>query len=719
MKTRMHFISILLFLMIFLFISSTDTAQAASCTWTGVSGDWNDLTHWSCGHVPGVDDDAIINIGSTVTVSSSAEVGSLSLSNGTLTGAGDLTAGTINWESGTMSGSGSTTASTIANFTGTAEITLLDRTFNNAGVATWTKTSYLSMNDEAIFNNQAGATLTIQTSGSYVVRIQGTFNNYGTITKSSSGNTTFYVGFNNFASGIVNIEAETLELLNTASSTISGAFDISSGASLRLSGTNNLSGEVTFSGTGTVDIVSSVNVDGTYAFTGSTNIISGILSLGTGSTASTTILNMTGGTLTGAGDLTADTINWDSGTMSGSGSTTASTIANFTGTAEISLLDRTFNNTGVATWTKTSYLSMNNSAIFNNQAGATFTIQTSGSYVVRIQGTFNNYGTITKSSSGNTTFYVGFNNFASGIVNIEAETLELLNTASSTISGEFDISSGASLRLSGTNNLSGEVTFSGTGTVDIVSSVNVDGTYAFTDGTTIISGILSLGTGSTATTTILNMTGGTLTGAGDLTADTINWDSGTMSGSGVTNATSAVNFTGTAEISILDRTFNNAGVATWTKTSYLSMNNSAIFNNQAGATFTIQTSGAYVVRNEGTFNNYGILNLTTGNIWVTTFRQEADGITNLAIQGTIPATDYSQMTATDFYLNGPYNISFTGGYTPQVGDHFILLSYNSRTGDFSPVTIPPIAEIRWSLYYHNNSLHLFAGIIKFMPLIMQ
>ena len=253
-----------------------------------------------------------------------------------------------------------------------------------------------------------------------------------------------------------------------------------------------------------------------------------------------------------------------------------------------------------------------------------------------------------------------------------------------------------------------------------MSNVNLDGTYAFTGTTNIISGMFSLGTGSTASAAILNMTGGTLTGAGNLTAGTINWDSGTMSGSGSTTATSAVNFTGTAEIYLFDRTFNNADTAIWNKTSYLNMNAAAIFNNQAGATFTVQTSGTYVVRSQGTLNNYGTLNLTTGNFWVTTFRQEAGGITNLAIRGTTPATDYSQLNASDFYLTGPLNITFTGGYTPHVGDHFILLWYNtSKTGDFSPVSIEHVSGLNWYLVYEGNTLHLYAWSCIFVPMLTK
>jgi hypothetical protein len=366
---------------------------------------------------------------------------------------------------------------------------------------------------------------------------------------------------------------------------------------------------------------------------------------------------------------------------------------------------------------------MNPAAIFNNQAGATFTIQTTGTYVTYWQGTFNNLGTITKTSAGNTMFHIGFNNSATGTVNVETGMLELTNTSASTISGAFHVQSGATLRLSDTNNLSGGVTCSGTGTIEIYGSVNLSGAYTFSGTTSLPSGTMNLNTAATATTVILNMSGGTLTGAGALTAGTINWDGGTMSGIGSTTATSFANFTSSNVIVLNDRTFNNAGAATWTKTGYLGMNPAAIFNNQAGATFTIQTTGTYVTYWQGTFNNYGTLNLTTGNIIVTTFKQEAGGITNLAIRGTTPDSDYSQLNASDFYLTGPLNISFTGGYTPQVSDHFILLwDSNSRTGDFSPVNITPVAGVSWNLTYEGKYLHLRAmlGLRQFfIPIIIR
>jgi hypothetical protein len=518
MKTRMRSLTILMFLTVFLFILSPRIAHAATCNWTGSSGDWNDPSHWSCGHVPGPGDDAYISFEmsyQTVTLTEDATVGSLTLDGGTLTGSFDLTAGTINWIRGTMSGNGTTTATNFANFTGTQVISLIGRTFNNAGAATWDRGQSLYPDATAIFNNQAGATFTILSSGANIISGYGTFNNAGTIIKANLGSGTIFLRFINADTGMVSVESGTLVINNQTASSSSGTFNVVSSASLKLTGSaHNLVGNISFTGTGTVEvtgITTVVYVTSGYAFPGTINLTDyGTLNLSTGITVSTGILNMNGGFLTGAGDLTAGTINWIGGDMSGSGTTTATNFANFSGAPVIHLYDRTFNNTGEAIWNKTNLISVNNAGIINNQAGATFTVQSSGSQIV----------------SG------------------------------------------------------------------------------------------------------------------------------------------------------------------W-----------------------------------GTFNNYGTLNLRTGRITVTTFKQEIGGITNLAIGGTTPNTNYSQLISANFYLTGPLNISFTSGYTPQIPDHFILLIYSSsRTGDFSPVNITPVPGIHWDLYYQDNSLHLIANpgmISMFIPIIIR
>jgi hypothetical protein len=224
----------------------------------------------------------------------------------------------------------------------------------------------------------------------------------------------------------------------------------------------------------------------------------------------------------------------------------------------------------------------------------------------------------------------------------------------------------------------------------------------------------------------LTMSGGTLTGDHSLTAGTINWSGGTMSGSGSTTATDEANFTGSYPLWLSERTFNNIGAATLSMTSVgrLDFNASAVFNNQAGATFTVESAGVDVVSGSGTFNNAGTLNLTTGKISAATFVQEPGGITNLTIKGNTPVTDYCQINASAVDLASPLNIGFSGGFTPHIGDEFILLSYGStRIGDFSPVNVTPLADGFWSLFYEGNSLHLLAEegqlYIVYLPLVVR
>ncbi len=221
----------------------------------------------------------------------------------------------------------------------------------------------------------------------------------------------------------------------------------------------------------------------------------------------------------------------------------------------------------------------------------------------------------------------------------------------------------------------------------------------------------------------LTLSGGTLTGPFNLSANTIVWSEGVMSGSGATTATSAANFTGTNQMNLFDRTFNNAGTLNWDKTGNLYMNPAdTTFNNQLGAIFSVVNSGSTIVYGPGTFNNYGTLNLTTGKIETATFRQEARGIINLAVRGTTPVSDYCQIGVGDIYLDGALNITFTGGYTPVVGDHFILLWGNNRTGDFSQVSIPYLDGIDWNLFYEGNTLNLWAikGLLHiFVPFLLK
>ncbi|MHB9032628.1 MAG: beta strand repeat-containing protein [Anaerolineae bacterium] len=654
-----------------------------------------------------------------------ATVSSLSQSAGTLTGPGHLTAGTLNWYGGTMSGGGSTTITSTAVFTGNNTITLDTRALNNAGTAAWNKTDpgYLYIVNSAVFTNQPGATLTVQSAASNLFYGFGSFVNAGTLTKSGPGNTTINLSSSN--TGTINVVTGTLGINNTGTYASNGIFQVSPGAVLRFSGTNNLSGTNTGSGAGTVEIAGTVNVTGTYAFSGTTSITGGIFSLNAGAAATVSSLSQSGGTLTGPGHLTAGTLNWYGGTMSGGGSTTITSTAVFTGNDTITLDNRALNNAGTAAWNKTDpgYLYIVNSAVFNNQPGATITVQSAASNLFYGFGSFVNAGTLTKSGPGNTTINLSSGN--TGTINVVTGTLGINNTGTYASNGVFQVSPGAVLRFSGTNNLSGTNTGSGAGTVEIAGTVNVTGTYAFSGTTSITGGIFSLNAGAAATVSSLSQSAGTLTGPGHLTAGNLNWYGGTMSGSGSTTITSTAVFTGNDTITLDNRALNNAGTAIWNKTDpgYLYIVNSAVFTNQPGATLTVQSAASNLFYGFGSFVNAGTLNLTTGKISLTSIQQAAGGITNLAIRGTTPISDYCQWSADNMQLSGPLNISFTGAYSPQAGDQLTLFWYgNTLAGDYTSVNVVPRAGIAWNKYYLSNAFHLDAIAEPFylnIPLVIK
>jgi hypothetical protein len=357
-------------------------------------------------------------------------------------------------------------------------------------------------------------------------------------------------------------------------------------------------------------------------------------------------------------------------------------------------------------------------SVFNNQAGATFTIQASVQNFMLGNGEINNAGKLTKSGPAtDVQISSRFVNAATGIVEVEAGKLIINNSIDTPASsGAYHIHSGATLRLSGNpHDLSGDIAVTEQGTLEAAATINLDGILTSPGALTLLSGgTLNLSTDTTtANIGILNLSLGILTGPGDLTAGTINWSAGTMSGSGSTTASSAANFTGTSSIILNGRTFNNAGAATWNKTGAGLLNlltAASVFNNQSGATFTIQSSGPVITSGLGEFNNAGTLNLTTGELNIHTYTQTSGGKTNLAINGVTPFTNYSRLVTAHADLSGELNITFTGGYTPQVGDRYILLACSStRSGDYSPINIPAVAGIIWVRYYQANSLNLWAA----------
>src|SRR5207237_7879794 len=126
--------------------------------------------------------------------------------------------------------------------------------------------------------------------------------------------------------------------------------------------------------------------------------------------------------------------------------------------------------------------------------------------------------------------------------------------------------------------------------------------------------------GEPINTTTLTQSAGTLQGSDVVTVSgPITWTGGTMNGSGATLANGGLLLGGSNVKDLGDtRVFNNAGLATWTN-QQIRFFNTATFNNQIGASFTIQGDGLILANfANGVFNNSGTLTNTPGTNTVQT-----------------------------------------------------------------------------------------------------
>ena len=462
----------------------------------------------------------------TLNLSTSAPVTlkTLTQSGGTLTGFDDLIIATYNWTGGTLSGVSTTaTVNGALNMTNSS-VTLDGRALNNAGIGTIDGSSaYMIMYNGAAFNNQAGASLQFNHTGTGQFTYStgsGTFNNAGVITKTaiSNGFTYIYVPFNNSGSVAVNGGTFYLGPTTATTSNNSGLFSVATGATLQVagSGTLNFTGSVTGAGSGvfssgTVNFnsgtygLSNITISGgtvTFAAGSSFNastvtISSGTLNLNTGTPLSFNTLTLSGGTLTGTDNLTVTTMTWTGGTLSGTGAT-----ATVTGTLDmlsssVTLDGRTFNNAGTATIGGTSfYMIMYNGAVFNNQAGASIQLLHTSTGQLTYStggGTFNNSGVITKAlaSNGYTYIYVTYNQ--SGSFSAAGGTVYFSPNTGTTgnITGTFNVAAGALVQFAGngTQNFNAGSSLTGAGAVTFSSStVNFKAGSTYAISTTQVNG---------------------------------------------------------------------------------------------------------------------------------------------------------------------------------------------------------------------------------------
>jgi hypothetical protein len=552
------------------------------------------------------------------------------LQNGVIDGTGTLTiAGTFNWISAgsggaSMAGTGVTNiaAGATLHIGGINSNTLDTRTINNSGTVNWDGTAAWNYSN-GVFNNLAGGTFNAQSDEN--VGFGGTFNNAGTFTKTSpvgTGTTFFDSVFNN--TGTVSVQSGVLQLNRGGLAT--GSFSAAAGGQLLFSGNiYTLNSGATFTGQGQLHLGGAdLEVNG--------NVTMSNLTFDTGTLGGSAALGITG------------TLSWTGGQMSGTGSTLVQTggLLNLSGPNDKNLTGRTLSNGGAAAWSGTGNFQL--SSIFNNLAGATFTIQTDAT--VGSGGIFNNSGTFTKTSpvgTGTTFFDAVFNNLSTVLV----QNGVLKFNRGGTGSGNFNVASTGQLQFVGNT-----YTLNTGATITGVGSTRVSG------------GQLTLAGNASAVN--LGLDQGTLGGAATLTVTgSLDWTGGQINDSNgivAMPAGSALLIHGNNDKSMNSGTLNLAGAATWQDSGNLDLGGNATLNIQNGGSFTINNAqtlgGPATINNAGTItktgspgttsvsfvvsfnNNGGVVQVQTGTLsFGTDYVQNAGGMTiaagaALAVNGT-------------------------------------------------------------------------------------
>jgi fibronectin-binding autotransporter adhesin len=287
-------------------------------------------------------------------------------------------------------------------------------------------------------------------------------------------------------------------------------------------------------------------------------------------------LTLSGGTLTGSGNITLNSsgsFTWTNGVLSGSGTlTTPATVTTSLtpGFAQTAALrgSRVWDNYGTVTFTPNSgtlsFFQIDDStgdgtAVFNNKSTGLFNINASytDTHIIGV-GTFNNAGELRKSlntSVATSGFAPTFNNQSGGIVNVNSGALRF--DAGGTDAGNYALANSATLQFNGgPRSISGNI--GGTGNVTFSKPQTATAVYTLTgdyniSGTTAVA-LDNLGTGTLAFN-------GTVTNFG--TAYT---ESGTVSSVSFTGMTSGetTGFANLASINITSgsTTFKNGTVFT-------------------------------------------------------------------------------------------------------------------------------------------------------------
>jgi fibronectin-binding autotransporter adhesin len=419
-----------------------------------------------------------------------------------------------------------------------------------------------------------------------------------------------------------------------------------------------------------------------------------------------------GGTLTGAAGVTPwDTFTWGTvgnnavSTVSGGAVVNANGDMNIVGDSARNLDNATINNHAgyIATWAAgNSDINFSNNAAFNNN----------GSFIVQNNrslghnggtGTFTNSGTFTKNTGAGTT-NIGSANFVfnnPGAINVQTGTLEFDGPLQGPASGAISISSGATLVIAdGASSFAGSIASAGplnigdaTGaassaslqllannqitntsvlTVKSDGLLNINGFQANVGALSVISGNVSIGSG-TMTATSLSMSGGTISSAANGKMQLLgNATAGTDAGNLPATITAQVDLGG--------------GVRTFTVTHAVAATDMIISGNISNGGLTKTGLGVMTLSGNNTYAGGSTLTQGTLNInsptaigagsFTVNGVSTIDNTSSAAITLT---TNNSQVWASSFTFKGTQNLNFGTGLVTLNTNPTVTVTANNLT----------------------------------------
>jgi fibronectin-binding autotransporter adhesin len=569
---------------------------------------------------------------------------------------------------------------------------------NNAGtfqLSGSTGNNAAVLNNNAVFNNQAGGQILFSQPGNTLGTSSGigTLNNSGTIASSGGNNATLTMSVFNANDGSIFTTGTGSVIRNAFSSSYDGNLTLNS--ALRLTGgTHVFADGVTLNGTGSVvhdgaTTVTMNNVTANVPYT---------------LTSSDTLTLAAGKTFTLGSGMTTNTASFAPVTITGGGTLEIpagqTLLFNSNDTQFFHFNNVTVNNAGtfqLSGSTGNNAAVLNNNAVFNNQAGGQILFSQPGNTLGTSAGigTLNNSGTIAAAGGDIVISVAVVTN--SGLLDVTAGNASI-PPGLALLAGSIDVGVGRNVSIGGTGLDWQGGTLTGVGTYTL-SSLTITGS-----GARVLNG-------PTFTINNLSLPGGSL----DVQAGTLNLTGAASTAAGSTLLVSGGSFTSTGTLANAG-TFSKSSAGTTTIAAAFS--NAGTVNANAGVLdFTggyVQSAGQVMLGggalagnltlNGGTLGGAGTL---TGNLVNTSgivapgnspglltvagdYTQGAGGQLNIELGGTVAGTGYDRLSvAGNATLDGTVFVTIPGAFAPGTGDLFDFMTIGGiRSGSFATTTLP-------------------------------